>query len=152
MWRRRTARFLALPWRERTSLVSFVLGFHLVAAALRFWKYQSVVAALEKTTRRAPRNPLPPDRIVDLVDMSSNAVMWHPNCLQRSVMLWWALLAAGWDSEIRFGARRRSDGSGFDFHAWVERSGEVINDDPSIGTVFIPLSTAAELPPEARLM
>lgn len=155
-WRRRLTSFLDLPWREQWILMLYALGFHLVAAGLRFRKYHEVLTGLEKTTqilaRRAPRESLAPDRIVELVDMSSKAVTWRPNCLQRSVMLWWALLAAGWESEIRFGARQRTDGSGFDFHAWVERSGEVINDNPSIDAVFTPLSSATDLPSEARLV
>jgi len=72
VWRRRTARFLALPWRERRNLVSFVLGFHLVAGALRFWQYQKVVAALQRTTgivmRRAPT-------LVDLLASRSQSSM-----------------------------------------------------------------------------
>lgn len=154
-WQNRVRKFFQLARPERVRLLLFVLAFPAVSVALRLSRYRSVVKILEKTSqpgRRRPRTPLAAERVADLVDMASRATVLTPNCLQRSVVLWWALGREGWDSEIRFGVRKRAGDAGFDFHAWVVRNGRVINDHPFIEGTFIPLTTPTELPPEARFV
>ena len=53
-----------------------------------------------------------------------------PNCLERSLTLWWMLRRAGIASELRIGARK-SD-SRFEAHAWIEVDGQVLNDTPEV--------------------
>jgi len=155
-WWSRAKRFFELPWPERVRVALYALGFPLIAVALRVWQYKTLKARLGAvsgpTRRHRHRKSLPAQRIAELVEMSSRGSLWKPDCLQRSMLLWWALRAEGWESEIRFGVRKRSGGAGFDFHAWVERNGEVINDHPSIDETFMPLVASADLPPEARLV
>ncbi|HTC63023.1 MAG TPA: lasso peptide biosynthesis B2 protein [Candidatus Saccharimonadales bacterium] len=50
-----------------------------------------------------------------------------PNCLERSITLWWILRRDGVESELRIGARKK-DGR-FEAHAWIELGGQVLNDD-----------------------
>jgi len=58
----------------------------------------------------------------------------------------------GTESTVSFGVRARPDGLGFDFHAWVELDGRVLNDRPSINQDFRPLVRPNLLPPDARLV
>lgn len=154
-WRNRVRKFFQLPWPERVRLLQFILAIPAVSVALQLARYRSVVKILEKSSqrgRRRLRTPLAAERVADLVDMASRATVLTPNCLQRSVVLWWALEKEGWHSEIKFGVRKRASDAGFDFHAWVVRNGRVINDHPSIEATFIPLTATTELPPEARFI
>lgn len=72
-----------------------------------------------------------------------------PNCLARSLVLWWLLQRRGIDSEIRIGVRRSRQGAGMEFHAWVEHRGAVINDAADIREHFATFDRAI-VPPGAR--
>ena len=50
----------------------------------------------------------------------------EPNCLERSMVLWWLLRQEGIEGELHVGARKTE--SRFEAHAWVELGGRVIND------------------------
>ena len=49
-----------------------------------------------------------------------------PNCLERSVTLWWMLRREGIEGELHIGARHQA--GKFEAHAWVELDGRVLND------------------------
>ena len=49
-----------------------------------------------------------------------------PNCLERSLVLWWLLRRHGIRGELRIGARK--SGMLLEAHAWVELAGKVLND------------------------
>ena len=51
---------------------------------------------------------------------------WRPNCLERSLALWWLLQLNALDGELYIGGRK-SQGR-FEAHAWVEWNGQVLND------------------------
>jgi hypothetical protein len=50
----------------------------------------------------------------------------RPNCLERSLALWWILRLNAIDGELHVGGRK-SQGR-FEAHAWVEWDGHVLND------------------------
>lgn len=54
----------------------------------------------------------------------------HPNCLERSLTLWWLLRRAGVEGELHIGARKQ--GARFEAHAWVELNGQVLNDGAEV--------------------
>lgn len=54
----------------------------------------------------------------------------HPNCLERSMTLWWMLRRKGVEGELHIGARK--EGPRFEAHAWVELGGEVLNDGADV--------------------
>ena len=56
--------------------------------------------------------------------------IFRPNCLQRSLVLWWLLRRNHIASEIRFGARRE-DGQ-LKAHAWVECFGFALNEPTNV--------------------
>ena len=67
--------------------------------------------------------------------------LWPANCLQRSLALWWFLGRRGIPSDLRIGVRRRPRTEGdraldFEFHAWVEHTGVVVNDAPNVRALY----------------
>jgi hypothetical protein len=54
----------------------------------------------------------------------------NPNCLERSMSLWWMLRRDGIYGELCIGARK--EGGRFEAHAWVELGGEVLNDSAEV--------------------
>ena len=54
----------------------------------------------------------------------------NPNCLERSMALWWLLRRDGVDGKLLIGARK--EGGRLEAHAWVELGGRVINDSPEL--------------------
>jgi Transglutaminase-like superfamily len=54
----------------------------------------------------------------------------HPNCLERSLTLWWLLRRDGVEGELHIGARKQ--GERFEAHAWVELRGQVLNDGEEV--------------------
>jgi len=53
-----------------------------------------------------------------------------PNCLERSLALWWLLRRRGIGAELHIGAAKH--GGRFQAHAWVEFNGEVLNDSADV--------------------
>ena len=66
-------------------------------------------------------------RAVRSVELHS---LTSPNCLERSMTLWWMLRRAGVDGELHIGARKQ--GARFEAHAWVELEGQVLNDSTEV--------------------
>jgi Transglutaminase-like superfamily len=54
----------------------------------------------------------------------------RPNCLERSMVLWWLLRTRGMNGELHIGARMKQ--AQFEAHAWVELGGLVLNDSPEV--------------------
>lgn len=54
----------------------------------------------------------------------------NPNCLERSMTLWWILLREGVDSELHIGARKQD--AQLEAHAWVELGGRILNDTDDV--------------------
>lgn len=55
---------------------------------------------------------------------------WRPNCLERSLALWWLLQLKGVDGELLVGGRMNL--GRFEAHAWVEWEGQVLNDSTDV--------------------
>src|SRR5262249_47935492 len=56
--------------------------------------------------------------------------LYHPTCLQKSLVLWWLLARNRIFSEIRFGARKEE--GELKAHAWVECCGLTLNEDQDV--------------------
>jgi hypothetical protein len=55
---------------------------------------------------------------------------WRPNCLERSLALWWLFQLKAVGGELHIGGRK-SQGR-FEAHAWVEWDGQVLNDSTDV--------------------
>lgn len=128
--------------REGRLLVQTIVLLPAVALAVRALGFQRVYAALN---RKAP--PLAvglseediEERVWWARRLLQLALRWgpyRPNCLQRSLALWWLLRQQGLGSEFRIGVRLRE--GLFEAHAWVERTGRVLNDRQDIGEQYAP--------------
>jgi hypothetical protein len=72
----------------------------------------------------------PAVRIVRAVRSAELHGLTKPNCLERSMTLWWMLRREGIEGELHIGAKKQ-DGK-FEAHAWVELGGKVLNDDVEV--------------------
>lgn len=70
------------------------------------------------------------------------------NCLPQSLFVWWMLRREGIEAELRIGVRKERQT--VEAHAWVELSGQVLNDRADVEQRFQPFD-AVILPPEVRL-
>ena len=77
--------------------------------------------------------------VVKVVGAVSNHGLFRANCLARSLCAWFFLLQFGIESELRIGVNR-SNGA-FAAHAWIERAGKVLNDQPDIHDFFFAFDT-----------
>ncbi|MGB7860479.1 MAG: lasso peptide biosynthesis B2 protein, partial [Acidimicrobiia bacterium] len=73
--------------------------------------------------------------VAKLVSRAIEAVPWRTNCLERSLVVSWV---AGESSVVRRGVLAGAGSEPHKFHAWVEYDGVVINDDPAIGSKYLP--------------
>lgn len=129
--------FLGLsPNRRRLFLQAWAL-LPMVWVALRVRGFHYVHATIDRVSPRSYRPAADPT--ADAVEATHLAARYSPipvNCLLRSLVLVFLLRRRGLEAELRFGVRRQ-DGR-FEAHAWVERCGEVLNDDPDVTRHYRP--------------
>lgn len=80
---------------------------------------------------------MPIEKVATLVELAARHVPGKPNCLERSLALWWLLRRQGTDAHLRIGARRPTGAATPDFHAWIEHDGKVLNDRADIAEEFV---------------
>jgi hypothetical protein len=133
-WRR----FRKRPWDERVLILRAMALLPLTEVGLRCFGFQRWKELIEKfslSARGARTLPLPVQReLAGRAVRAVRSVELHgpatPNCLERSMTLWWLLRRDGIEGELHIGARK--EGEKFQAHAWVELSGEVLNDSPEV--------------------
>jgi hypothetical protein len=126
-FRRRSPEDRALILRAALFLALTEIGLRV--AGFRRWK-----TLLEKFSRVERRSrPLSPEalratalRVARAVRSAELHGPSDPNCLERSLTLWWLLRRNGVESELHIGARK--EGARFEAHAWVELRGKILND------------------------
>lgn len=124
-----------LAWRDRWLLLQaglLVPGLGLSLRVISFRRTYSVLRRLAPHRDHAlPTDPETASarvlQVARVVAMASRHTPTPNSCLHRSLALWWLLRRRGFDSHLRFGARREQ--SGFEAHAWVEHNGVVLFDD-----------------------
>jgi hypothetical protein len=131
-------RFRVRPREDRTLILRAALILPAIETGLRLFGFRRCKQWIE--------NFSPPSRVSQSIPASTQretalravravrSAELHgpanPNCLERSMTLWWLLRREGIDGELHIGARR--EGARFAAHAWVELSGQVLNDDPEV--------------------
>lgn len=149
---RTIGKFLALPADDRRFLILAIVTLPLVGAALRLASSRRCLDALERFT---PRVALGPTSSLDshqrsaraawLVSVASRLPPAGPNCLARSITLWWLLRRHGISASVRIGVRRRL--GRLEAHAWVEHLGHVLDDDADVADRFAPFDSLEALFP-----
>ena len=126
---------LLLPF---VVLIHRVLGLRRAQAVLDFMATDIVRPAIYPGPSESERMHLVRS-ISRIVEIASRRCLFTPTCLQRSILLRWWLARRGIASSLRFGVRKR-DGT-LEAHAWVEHTGQVLNDVPNIGDRFAPFDS-----------
>jgi hypothetical protein len=133
---------LAEKWRryrlrapqERRLILCATAALPLTAIGLRLFGFQRWKELTEKFSRSSsiPQS-LPAGVQSESAVRTMRAVrsaelhgFTRPNCLERSMTLWWMLRREGIEGELHIGARQIA--GKFEAHAWVELGGQVLND------------------------
>jgi transglutaminase superfamily protein len=148
-WRR----FRMRPREDRALILRAALILPLIEVGLRWFGFRRCKRLLEKFSP-APRSsrPLPPAALRERALRAARAVRSaelhgpaRPNCLERSLALWWLLRREGAESELHIGGRK--EGLRFEAHAWVELGGKILNDAAEVHQHYArfdaPLAAAA---------
>jgi hypothetical protein len=134
LWRR----FRKRPPEDRILILRAALILPLTEIGLRLFGFRRWKELIEKFSQPAQlsqslsedmqrEKALRAVRAVRSVELHGPT---NPNCLERSMTLWWMLRRDAVDAELRIGARKES--GRFEAHAWVELSGQVLNDGAEV--------------------
>ena len=130
------ARFLALPWPERRTLLAALALLPLFWLALRIHGLQRLQARLHRKPQPGGTPPALDElkRTGALVNAAAHRVLGPNNCLTRSLYLWWLLRRRGVPCELRIGVRMAQ--GALEAHAWVEHAGVPVNDRTDVSDHF----------------
>jgi Transglutaminase-like superfamily len=137
-WRR----FRKLPRLERELVFRAMTLLPLTEVGLRVMGFRRWKQLIEHFSPPVPRRRIlePADqferaeRITRAARSAERNGPGTPNCLERSLTLWWLLRREGIEGELHIGARKSE--SRFEAHAWVELRGVVLNDSPDVHTHY----------------
>jgi hypothetical protein len=133
-WRR----FRGRPPEDRALILRAAVRLPLTQMGLQtagFVRWKELIERFSVPARRVQEIPRDLQRVMARRAMLAvRSVELHglgkPNCLERSLTLWWLLRSDGVEGELHIGARKQ--GSHFEAHAWVELQGQVLNDDEEV--------------------
>jgi hypothetical protein len=136
--RHKLHRFRSRPSEDRRLILRAATILPLTMIGLRLFGFRRWKEWVEKMSQPAYRAAaLPSDSQLDTAMRAARAVrsaQLHgpisPNCLERSLTLWWILLHEGVHGELHIGARKQ-DGQ-LEAHAWVELDGRILNDEEEV--------------------
>lgn len=137
-WVGKWRRFHARSPEDRGLILHASVVLSLTQIGLRSFGFQRWKELIERFSLSArPAKSLPADRRREVAVRAARAVRsievhwpFRPNCLERSIALWWLLRSEAVEGELHVGARRES--GRFEAHAWVELDGQVLNDGPEV--------------------
>ena len=135
----RWSRFWRLEAHERRLLVAALLMLPLTRLALRvvgFRRWQSMLTRfVPHSSQAAPADAAARGaQTARMVRAAAREGLGRPNCLSRSLVLWWLLARQGFPAELRIGARKKD--AALEAHAWVELAGRVLGEDDDPHTQF----------------
>ncbi len=156
-WRR----FRERPLEERALILRAMVLLPLTGIGLRVFGFRRWKQLIERfSVRTRALKVAEPAIQLEKAGLTVRAVRSaelhgpaKPNCLKRSMVLWWMLRRDGIGGELHIGARK--NGLHFEAHAWVELDGKVLNDSPDVHTHYArfdaPLATGeADLHPAGK--
>jgi hypothetical protein len=131
-------RFRKLPLLERELVLRAMAFLALAKVGLRVMGFRRWKQLIEHFSSRAPRRrilePASQLEMAKQVTRAAHSAELHglgtPNCLVRSLTLWWLLRREGIEGELHIGACKSE--SRFEAHAWVELGGVVLNDSSEV--------------------
>jgi hypothetical protein len=127
-------RFRRRPPEDRALILRAALFLPVTEIGLRlagFRRWKSLLERFSRVERRS--QPLTPGalratalRVARAVRSAELHGPADPNCLERSLTLWWLLCRNGVESELHIGARK--EGARLEAHAWIELGGKILNE------------------------
>lgn len=120
-------KFFSLPGTERRMLLKALLLVAVIRAGLTLLplaKLRSATARLMVPGLVSREGSLPADRIAWCVSVASRYIP-AATCLTQALTAQIFLVRRGYDSVLRIGVARDSQGA-FAAHAWVEQEGSII--------------------------
>lgn len=120
---------------EATAALCFTwLGLRLVG----FRRWSMILRRMANPPSPAVHSAsmLPAAEVIARMEAAAARNLFHANCLERSMVLWWLLSSRGISSELRIGAQK-SPGK-FEAHAWVECERVILNNVDDIHSHFVP--------------
>ncbi|MGH9682086.1 MAG: lasso peptide biosynthesis B2 protein [Candidatus Acidiferrales bacterium] len=150
-WRR----FWRLDATERGIVLEAAAALAATWAGLRlsnFRGWKSVlglfVPQADSRSSALPADLLATARIIAQMESSAaRHLFFTPNCLERSLVLWWLLRRRRIPVELRIGGRKES--GRFEAHAWVEVAGAIFDDAAGEHRGFAPFD-ARSIEAESR--
>ena len=135
--RRRLARLRALSAAQWLVVLTSLPLVPATQISLRFRGFsRTAVALARRSQRRAiPADPKDVREVAQAVDLVAGRAVIGARCLGRSLVLWFLLRRRGVDAELVIGANRPNAGE-LEAHAWVEVSGEPVNDAQDVRERF----------------
>jgi hypothetical protein len=132
------SRFWKLPRFEQKNILYALIFLPLTKAGLRWIGFRRCKELIERLSPvDEPRPVLESgnkreiaERITRAAALAERYGPGKPNCLVRSLVLWWLLRRQGIDGELHVGARKNE--SRFEAHAWVELRGIILNDSADV--------------------
>jgi hypothetical protein len=133
-WRK----FRNRPPEDRKLILRAALILPLTEIGLRLFGFRQWKKIIEKFSLPSrPAQSLPETVQIEAALRAVRAVRsvelhgpTTPNCLERSMTLWWLLRRDGVNGELHIGARKES--GRLEAHAWVELGGQVLNDGAEV--------------------
>lgn len=118
------------------TLVATWVGLRL--AGFRRWNFLLSRLASPRVATASPQLSIVPSAriIARMESAAARNVFFHPNCLERSMVLYWLLRSRGIPVELRVGAQKKAEQ--FEAHAWVECDGIALNEDEDVHLHFVP--------------
>jgi len=131
-------RFRRRPSEDRILILRTALILPLTEIGLRLFGFHRWKELIERFSPSAQLSQSLPEDLqrekAQRTVLAVRSVELHgptnPNCLERSMTLWWLLRRDGVDAELHIGARK--EGEKFEAHAWVELHGQVLNDGEEV--------------------
>ncbi len=154
----RWGRFWRLPSQERRLLTTALVLLPLTRLALYvvgFRRWQSfLLRLLPQPHPTAPadgdvKSPLQTcgEMTARMVQAAAREGLGQPNCLSRSLVLWWLLARQGCPAELRIGTRKKD--AALEAHAWVELAGRVLGEEDDPHTRFADFEQPVAAPPRS---
>jgi Transglutaminase-like superfamily len=134
-------KFWRLPRLEKILLIESLLLLPLTALTMRalgFRRWKSILMTMSRIVERDSAIKEKFDFLkalptAEMVKVAARHGIYHANCLDQSLVLWWLLARQGIESDLRFGARKDD---GFEAHAWVEVEGVPVNESRDVRQRF----------------
>jgi transglutaminase superfamily protein len=131
-------RFWRLTPEDRGLVLQSAVLLTLTRIGLRamdFHRCKEMIDEFSSSGSRSPRIETSTQlergkKIVAAMSAVERNSSWCPNCLERSLALWWFLRLNQIDGELHIGGRKTE--SRFEAHAWVEWNGHVVNDNSDV--------------------